>query len=221
MNKKYYIFTPSAAVINVYPIVIIVLELLIFGRVKLDITFISTHLMLSLVILFGYFILHEFLHAFSYIIHGANPKKVVFGACLEKGIFYCLCKQNISRKNILISSMYPFIFLGVIALIIALIFDNAFLFLLAIFNISGCAADVATFIFISKLKDVEFSEMDDELKFAIYSDKDISKVKSIGIKYVECKDSIERKKFKKLTISKYSYIILLIFMVLIVLETIL
>lgn len=74
-----------------------------------------------------------------------------------------------------------------------------------------------TFNFISKLKNVEFSEMDDKLKFAIYTDEDISKVKSIGIKYVECKNSIERKDFKKITISKYSYIALIILIVLIVL----
>ncbi len=117
--------------------------------------------------------------------------------------------------------MYPFIFLGVIAFIIAIIFNNMLLLLLAMFNISGCAGDLVTFIFILKLKNVEFSEMDDELKFAIYSDKDISSIKSIGIDYVECKDSIERKDFKKITISKYSYIALIIFIVLIVLEAIL
>ncbi len=101
-NKKYYIFTPSKATISVYPIAILILELIIFSWIPIDLTFINTHLFLSLVILFVYLIIHELLHGFSYIIHGANPKKVVFGACLEKGVFYCLCKQNISRKNILI-----------------------------------------------------------------------------------------------------------------------
>lgn len=39
-NKKYYIFTPSPGIVNFSPIVILILELLIFGWVQIDPTFV-------------------------------------------------------------------------------------------------------------------------------------------------------------------------------------
>ena len=40
---------------------------------------------------FIYAVLHEIIHALSYVINGANFKKIIFGIMLEKGIMYCLC----------------------------------------------------------------------------------------------------------------------------------
>ena len=66
------------------------------------------------------------------------------------------------------------------------------------------------FLFIIKLpKDIKFSELDDGVAFAILSDKDVSKIKHYGLDFVEKKDTIKRTDFKKIRVSKLSYIVLI------------
>ena len=98
--------------------------------------------------------------------------------------------------------MMPFIVLGLITLMIALITKNALLLHLSIYNISGCAGDIITFLFLLKLKnDIEFTEFDDVTSFAIYSNKDLSTIKHFGLKYVGTKDDVARNELKKIKIS--------------------
>ena len=81
---------------------------------------------------------------------------------------------------------------------------------LSIFNLSGCAGDLVMFAFISRLpKDIEFSELDDSTSFAIYTDKDLSKCKPFGIKFVSVNDEVERKDFEKVKVSKLSKYVLI------------
>ena len=88
-------------------------------------------------------------------------------------------------------------------------FENYYLLILSIFNISGCVGDIFTFIFMTKLdKNIEFSEFDDTTSFAIYTDKDISKNKYLGLKYLGIKNKLIKKEYTKIKISKWSYIIL-------------
>ena len=70
----------------------------------------------------------------------------------------CLCKQNISKKCILISLVYPFIILGVIAYIIGIVINNNVLLMLSICNLAGCASDLILFMNFIKLKDFEYTE---------------------------------------------------------------
>ena len=53
--------------------------------------------------------------------------------------------------------------------------------------------------------------------FAIYSDEDVSKYNHFGLKYKGNYDSVERNNFKKINISKFSYVFLGICLILILL----
>ena len=162
-------------------------------------------------IIICYFILHEIFHAFSYILHGAKWEKITFGMELEKGVFYCLCKQHISRKNILNSLMFPLFYLGIVTYIISIIFNLPLLLILSILNISGAAGDIMYFIYMIKLKKyIKFSELDDGISFAILADYDVSKVKHIGLDFVEKTNKIEHKDFKKIKVSKLSFAVIIL-----------
>lgn len=217
--KKYYLYKFDLFKLNVFSIIlffVMYLISLIFFDYNLffDLIFEKTNWFLLLLCYLIYVLLHEMVHALSYVINGASFKKITFGMMLEKGILYCLCKQNISKKNILISSIMPLVILGFIVYIIGAIYNSKFLMLLSMLNISGCAGDIITFMFISKLKNVEFSEMDDPTYFAIYSSKDISKKKYFGLKYIGKKDSIKRDDLRKVVVSAFS-IFLLLFLIII------
>ena len=224
-DKKYYIFEPNLNMLNISAILVAIILIVLtqlFGVNILEYLINSNiNIILLFVIMFLYLALHEILHSIGYVIHGAKFKNIVYGIALEKGVFYCLCKQNISRKNILYTSMYPLFFIGIITYIIGTIFNLPLLVILSIINISGSTGDIFTFLYILKLKDISFSEMDDETAFAIYSAQDVSKVKHFGLKYIKCVPNIERKDLKKVKISKASYIVLAVILVLLLLDLIL
>lgn len=216
-DKKYYVFELDSlgVAINVISIVLLIIFVIPLFVLKMTVKLNG----LFLILLIFYFMLHEIFHSIGYVIHGARFKNIVYGIKLEKGVFYCLCKQNISKKCIMNASMYPLFFIGILTYIIGFIFDAPLLILLSAFNISGASGDIITVIYLSKLKkDIEFSEMDNPLYFAVYADYDVSKVKHTGMNFIGVKDNIERNDLKKITISKTSYIILLIFLVIIVLS---
>lgn len=217
MKKKYYLFEMDANILNYFSLILLVVILLISFAIDKELLFESfriTNYFLFLLLMLGYLCLHELLHSLGYVINGANFKKIIYGVALEKGVLYCLCKQNISKKNIIWSLVYPLIFIGLTTYIIALIYKLPMLFILSIVNIAGSIGDIIMFIFISKLKDIEFSEYDSELGFAIYSSEDLSNEKPFGLKYVETKNEIKRTNFKKINISKKSIVILTILIVL-------
>lgn len=174
-------------------------------------TFAPENLLLTFILIILYLMLHELLHSIGYYLYGAKYKNIIYGIELEKGIFYCLCKQNVNKKNIMNSLMFPLFYIGIITYILSFIFNSHYLLILSLFNISGCVGDIFTFLFISKLdKDIEFSEFDDTTSFGIYSNKDLSKGKYLGIKYIETKEELNRNDFKKIKVSKISYIILIL-----------
>lgn len=213
MKKKYYLFEMDAKVLNYFSILLFVLALivsLILDKELLFNSFKITNYFLFLLLMLGYLCFHEILHSLGYVINGAKYKNIVYGVALEKGVLYCLCKQNISKKNILWSLVYPLIFIGIITYVIALIYKLPTLFLLSIINISGSIGDIIMFNFIKKLNNIEFSEYDSELGFAIYSKEDLSSQKPFGLKYIETKNEIKRTNLKKINISKESIISLII-----------
>lgn len=224
MKKEYYIFKIKLKALN---IVANVSFIVLFGIIYLlfpdiIIKFFEYFDNIKFCILFLpitmlYMALHEILHAIGYLLYGANLKKITFGMELEKGVFYCLCKQDISRKNILNSVLFPLFYIGFLTLIIGIIFKLPLLTVLSLLNISGATADIMYFMFIIKLdKNIKFSELDDGTSFAILSDRDVSKVKHIGLEYVSKRTNIERNDFKKIKVSKLSYIVLIICILLII-----
>lgn len=221
-KKQYYIFSLDMTFLNIFSFLIlgfvIGLTILIDKEFLLNsilYTFSPNRLFLTYVLIILYLMLHEILHSIGYYIYGAKYKNIVYGIELEKGIFYCLCKQNVSKKNIMNSLMYPLFYIGIVTYILGFILNSYYLLILSIFNLSGCVGDIFTFLFIIKLdKNIEFSEYDDTTSFGLYTDKDLSKGKYLGIKYIGTRDKLERKEYKKIKISKISYIIFIVMFVL-------
>lgn len=119
-KKKYYLFELKPVELNVVCILLLALMFLI--TIALGIPFNLTDRMFALTFAFmiPYFLLHEVLHSVSYVLNGAKFKNITYGAHLEKGVLCCLCKQNITRRNILISLLFPFYLL--VLLLILLVF---------------------------------------------------------------------------------------------------
>jgi len=158
MKKEYYVFKMNLVMLNVMAIIIAVVvgvaAYLIDSNLVMRCFALFDDTKMSLLLLpsmLGYMILHELLHALGYIVNGAKSEKITFGMELEKGVLYCLCKQDVSRKNILNASMYPLFFIGIVTFVVSIIFKMPLLLLLSVINISGAAGDIMYFIFISKL----------------------------------------------------------------------
>lgn len=213
-RKKYYLYELDVLKLNIISIVVFLVAILssfIFYQGSLSIELNNLNIFLFLLMYIGWCILHEIIHSIAYVINGASYKKIVYGAFLEKGVFYCLCKQNVSKKNILNSLMYPLFFIGIVTFVIAIIFKLPLLLLLSVSNMAGSVGDILMFMFIVKLnKNIEFSELDNPLQFAIYSDEDLSNKKPFGLKYIEKQDTIARDYLQKIVISKASWIAILI-----------
>ena len=107
---KYYKYSMNMKKLNIYSILIFILVyiLILFLNIIEYIDF------TCLILYFFWMFFHEFLHGVGFSFSdGVNHRNIVYGACLEKGIFYCMCKQRISKKNIMISLMFPFFFIGI------------------------------------------------------------------------------------------------------------
>lgn len=208
-TKKYYVFKMNMPILNLLSFVLLFIfvgiGLLVYKSFWKEYTDNLLMMALFLLIYFFYMVLHEIIHAIFYRINGAKGKYITFGIHLEKSILCCLCKQDISKRNICISLLSPFILIGIITFIIGAIFKIPMLFLLSIFNIGGCIGDLIMFMFIIRLpKDIKYAEFDDPTSFAILSSEDLSNKKPFGLKYECTKDSLEQKDLKKVRISKMS-----------------
>lgn len=210
MKKKYYIFEMDMAWLQVIStILLIVLVILTY---YINPSFLSLNTFgIAFIIMIPYMVLHELLHSLSYILNGAKFSNITYGMHLEKGILCCLCKQNISKRNILISLLTPFFMIGVIAYIIGLITNNSVIVMLSIFNLSGCSGDLIMFYALLKLNNFEFSEYDNPLAFGLYSSNDLSKNNMFGLNYIESVECLEKKDLKKVNITKSSIVIVLLY----------
>ena len=215
MEKKYYLFEMKGFWLQCLSIVILVLMLILTGFLYDGMFMNSSDLILVFVLIIPYLFLHELLHSLAYVLNGADYKNITYGVHLEKGIMCCLCKQNISKRNILMSLLFPFIFIGVITYIIGILTDNLVLIWLSIFNISGCSGDLMMFWGLAKIKHFEYSEYDNPMAFGIYTAEDLSKRNLLGLRYIGSADRLDRHDMKKIKISKISIIFILIFLLLV------
>lgn len=175
-----------------------------------------------LVYYFIWMALHEILHGVGFLsLLKVDFHNVIYGIKLEKGIFYCMCKQKINRNNILVSLNFPLIFIGIITFIVGILINNTTLILLSIMNIGGSIGDIVMTLAILKMpKDINYLDLDNPTSFNIISDKKL-KSNYLGLKLVSVKDYDAKKHkpkdFKLLTVSKKSiWIILLFFMLFII-----
>ena len=223
-NKKTYTYKMNLGPANILCIVILIL-------VSIPTMFIVPNfynydnLLILFVSMVFYFMLHEFIHGIGYFIGGTKRENISYGICLEKGIFYAMAYQKLTKKNILISLQMPFMVIGVITYVISLIFNLKLLLILSVINICGAAMDLAMFIYFLKLpKDIIYSESGNPDEFVVVSDKDLTKKKSLFFRIVEEKDYKEEdfkfKNIKKINITKTSVIILIVFILLGVIGTI-
>lgn len=211
LKKKYYIFSFDEKLIMLWPNILFVICAIVMYFPFFE--FNSYDFGLMLILWLPYMISHELIHGLTYLLMGGSSKKICFGAFIEKGIFYCLHKGNIKRKNILTSLVTPLIILGIIAYIISLLINSSVLAMLSILNISGCIGDIIMYYHLVILKNYEFSEFDNPMSFALHTNEDLSKKKMKGLKFVEVKDKLEITTKDRLTITPTSWIFMILLLV--------
>ena len=215
-NKKYYLYQLNNNTLTILSLVLMFLGFILIGVFK-HIGILhegSKDFMIAMLLLVPYFCFHEVLHSISYVLHGAKYQNITYGAHLEKGVLCCLCKQNISKRNILTSLLYPFFFIGICTLGIGLWFDNYPLVLLSLLNIAGCSGDLLMFIGLVSLKNYEYSEYDDPTSFGLYTSDNLENHKMFGLRYIGKKESLVREDFRKFDINPLSAVVLIGLMVL-------
>lgn len=161
-----------------------------------------------------YFGLHEIFHGIGYSIFANNKKKIKYGVMLEKGVLYAMCQEEISKKGIIISLLFPIIFLTIIPIIVGGIFSLKFLLIYAIINLIGAIGDITMLLLILKFpSDVTYIDYDNVIGAYFLSKEDLSKYKSIGMKYIESgihSEKLINENIQFIYISKISWIILFI-----------
>lgn len=218
MKKKYF-YQIDGFTINVLPciifIIMIIITALLCGYESLFVDLVTI-----LIWYIPYLCFHEILHSIGYVVNGADFKKITYGAHIEKGILCCSCKQEITRKNILWSLIYPFLFIGVITYVIGVIFNHPVLIDLSILNICGASADLAMFFDFLTIKDFKFFEYDNPIAFGITTKEDMTKRKLFGLKLIE-ENNFKQTIDKKVTISKSSIAFFIFIVIAIILNIIL
>lgn len=171
------------------------------------------------VVMFLWMVLHEIIHSIGYQVMGAKRENIVFGAALEKGVFYCKCKEYIDKKCIMVSLLSPLIVIGILTYIIGFIINSSWLIILSIINIAGAAGDIMMFnFFLHQNKDVEFKELGFSSPFCLRTSDELVGKKFLGIKSIrEVVDENETKEGpeKKIYISKTSWIFIIVIIVLV------
>ena len=223
-SKKTYVYKMNLVTANVLCILILILFTVIAVYFKINV-FQMNNWFLVFLLMVLYLMLHELLHGLGYFIGGTKREYITYGIELEKGIFYAMAYSKLTKKNILISLVMPFIFIGVITYIIGIIFNIPLLVFLSIVNISGAAMDLAMFFYFLRLpKNFTYSESGNPDEFVIISSDDLSKKKSIFLNLKEVKKYNEKdfkfKDIKKIKITKVSIIMLIVFLLIGLITTI-
>ena len=211
--KKYYKFNLDMVWANVIATIVLVVSAVVF--LFFDRTYqMDINIIIYMVL---YLALHEVFHGIAFSIYAKDIKNIKYGAALEKGVFYAMCQERINKKAIIVSLLFPFIFLTVIALPIGVLIHSENLIILALINFSGATGDLFMVNLIRKMpKDIEYIDYDNSVGCYLLSKEDLSKYKAIGLKYVESgkdEDKLINKDIKRITISKWSIIILAILVV--------
>ena len=211
-----YFYEMKSLQLNIISLILLAIMMLItyviihFLNLKLEFTDID--FVLTMFLFIPYISFHEILHSIGYIINGANFKNITYGMHLEKGIFCCSCKQEIDKKNIMWSLIYPFLFIGLLTYLLGIIFNIPYLIMLSILNISGCTGDLIMFIDFLLLKNIKFFEYDNPLAFGIITDEEINNKKMYGLKMI--KESNFKQTFnKKISISKQTVTYLILYLI--------
>lgn len=208
-KEKKYFYEMDSVALNVISIVLLVIMLVITKIIYgLDIS--RTNYNIGLILLIPYLLLHEILHSIGYVVNGAKFNRITYGIHLEKGILCCSCKQEVKKHTILWSLMYPFLFIGVITYIIGVIYKIDILVMLSIVNISGCSGDLIMFLNFLGLKNFKFFEYDNPLGFGIVTEENMENKKMFALKRIE-EDNFKQTVSTKVSVSKTSIIVLILY----------
>ena len=211
--KKYYKFELDMVVANILAILLMIGVYLLYVFYKKEI--VMSFSGFYLIGLLFYFLLHEIFHGIGYTLFAKDRKNIKYGCILEKGVFYAMCQEKISKRAIMISLLFPLVFLSGLVGVLGLIFNIDYLCILAILNLAGAAGDLLMFFFILKLpNDIKYIDYDNVIGCYFISGEDLSKYKSFGIVYVESgtdKNKLIKKTIPKIYISKKSIPTLLVF----------
>lgn len=226
-NKKYYTYTLNMTILNILAIILfIVVSLIVILIEHHDKYTINTPTITLFILMVIWLIIHEILHGIAFgLFKEVNKKNITFGMYLEKGVFYCMCKQNITKKVILTSLLFPFTIIGLITLIIGMIINNYELVFLSILNITGSIGDIIMTIYFLKCpNDIIYLDQDDCTSFTVVSNKNLDNIKVPGIKLVKTgsydKEKLKAHDRRKIVISKLSYICLIILLILFIITNI-
>ncbi len=216
--KKYYKFDLDLIIANIFAIFLLVIGMIFYFMTVKEGIINEKYFGIEILLLLLYFALHELCHGLGYSLFVKNKKNIKYGAALEKSVFYAMCQEEISKKAIIISLLFPLIFLTLITGIIAIIFKIPYLLLLSVINFSGAAGDIIMLFFIPKLpKDIYYIDYDNSIGCTFVSKEDLSNYRGFGIKYVgsgEHKKSLVDKTIPRIQITKPSYIIIIVLIVL-------
>lgn len=230
MNKdenklNYYTYKLNMITLNILAIILfIVVSSIVFCLEYKDNYIINYDIISLLVLVFIWLIIHELLHGIGFsIFKSVDKKNITFGMFLEKGIFYCMCKQNIPKKVILTSLLFPVTIIGLITLIIGMYINSFVLVYLSILNMVSSIGDIVMIIyFIKAPNDIIYLDLDDPTSFTVITRKDISNLKVLGIKLYSSglydKNVMISHDKRKIVVSICSYILIFIIFILILIK---
>ena len=224
-NLRYYTYQLDMIILNILAILLFVIMMVVVYFVGYDFSDITDYNLLVLFILmFVWLMVHEVIHGIGFaLFKEVNKKNIVFGMALEKGVFYCMCKQKISKKVIFTSLLFPVTIIGIITMILGIIINNGMLVYLSIFNIVGSIGDIVMSIYFCRCpNDVSYLDLDDCTGFTVLSKNDLGNIDIPGIKLVDSgiynsKKMVAKDK-RRLVISKLSWIVLIIIFILILIN---
>ena len=223
--KKYYKFEINIVTLQIISNIIPILLLILFND-TIEPIIEQAEKKLFWIIFLGamllWYCMHEIIHGIAYRITGAKKESITFGMAIEKGVFYCLSNQEITKKAVLISLLAPLVIIGILTLIISLIFKLPLLCFLSIINIGGAIGDIIMFLYIMKLDDkLLYKELGEATSFLLITKENLLESKHFGLKLIETgeykKEKFENRNIKKINISKTSYIVLGIYLLTLIL----
>ena len=213
-KEKTYYYEMRSDYLNILSIIFMIvlagLTCLIMKLTNMKISLTDLEMDLILILMIPYLMFHEILHSIGYVVNGAKFKNITYGIHLEKGILCCSCKQTIKKKTIMWSLIYPFLIIGVITYIIGFIIGNKVLIVLSALNLAGCSGDLIMFLDFLKLKNIKFFEYDNPLAFGLISNEDLKNKKMLGLKLIE-ENNTSQTIGNKLTVSKESILLLILY----------
>lgn len=222
-RSKYYTYKLNMITLNIMAMILFVVISLVVFVIEYRDSYIINYDINLFIYIIVWLILHEILHGIGFsIFRSVDWKNITFGIALEKGVFYCMCKQEISKKVILTSLFFPVTIIGIVTLIIGMIINHYTIVLLSIMNIVGSIGDIIMIIFFLKVGNVKYLDLDDCTSFTVISNDDLSQFRVLGIELIDSgiydRSKIMAMDKRKLVITRPSYILLLVMIIILIIE---